>query len=70
MISDYLMKRVVEYIRDHIAKATIVMDGEERDGEILRVDIAENYLLKVFINTPTHAGRLQMYAFTTRRGLW
>lgn len=58
MISDYLMQRVVEYIRDHIAKATIVMDGEEKDGEILRVDIAENYLLKVFINTPHSRGKI------------
>lgn len=58
MISDYLMQRVVEYIRDHIAKATIVIDGEEVDGEIMRVDITKNHLLKVFINTPRSHGKI------------
>ncbi|WP_215508369.1 hypothetical protein [Peptoniphilus sp. EMRHCC_23] len=58
MISDYLMHRVVEYIRDHIAKATIVIDGEEADGEIMRVDITKNHLLKIFINTPRPHGKI------------
>lgn len=58
MISDYLMQRVAEYIREHIAKATIVMDGEEIDGEIMRVDVTKKHLIKVFINTPHSRGKI------------
>lgn len=58
MISDYLMQRVAEYIREHIAKATIVMDGEEIDGEIMRVDVTQKHLIKVFINTPRSHGKI------------
>ena len=58
MISDYLMQRVAEYIREHIAKATIVMDGEEIDGEIMRVDVTKKHLIKVFINTPRSHGKI------------
>ena len=58
MISDYLMQRVAEYIREHITKATIVMDGEEIDGEIMRVDVTKKHLIKVFINTPRSHGKI------------
>lgn len=58
MISDYLMQRVAEYIREHIAKATIIMDGEEIDGEIMRVDVTQKHLIKVFINTPRSHGKI------------
>lgn len=58
MISDYLMQRVAEYIREHIAKATIVMDGEVIDGEIMRVDVTQKHLIKVFINTPRSHGKI------------
>ena len=58
MISDYLMQRVAEYIREHITKATIIMDGEEIDGEIMRVDVTKKHLIKVFINAPRSHGKI------------
>lgn len=56
MIHDNLMSRVISYIKEQIDHAKIVIDDKEQDAEILKAEIAPNYLLKVFVNTPRGSG--------------
>lgn len=58
MISDYLMTKILTYIKDQAHHAKIVIDGEEMDGEILRAEITKDYLLKIFVSTPRASGQI------------
>lgn len=58
MISEKMMTRIATFIRDQIDHAKIVIDGEELDAEIIKVEMAPDNLIKVFVNTPRGKGMM------------
>ena len=51
MLSEKILIGVAEYIKSQVATATIIIDDVEKEAEIMKVEIFDKNLLKIFVNT-------------------